>query len=287
MSPLQVLALQEVLHARFSQPRTAKVLFLAGPPGGQQAGASAALGAPGQANRDYFRGAANVARVQAWRKEHPGYWKRPPRQAVRALQDACPPQPVALERFAAPLPTANACALHKGVKLESGHILLVERGGSQWGQTVKWSAIRALIKRNNRRPSDFLKPAFAAALKTVFWADTLLRSRRVNRPPSTRARRGALFSQPSGSSASWPGTGSTRWPPRSSGLRPSRHRRDQKTFSAATRSLKAKELWFPRSIAASRVQPVSDSRRGRIARKVSSSRTGLNPQRERPPPISS
>jgi hypothetical protein len=63
------------------------------------------------ANRDYFRGESNVKRVQDWRKEHPGYWKRRPRRSVRALQDACPPQPVALEGFATPLPTASPCAL--------------------------------------------------------------------------------------------------------------------------------------------------------------------------------
>jgi hypothetical protein len=28
------------------------------------------------ANRNYFRDAANVQRVQQWRKDHPGYWKR-------------------------------------------------------------------------------------------------------------------------------------------------------------------------------------------------------------------
>ena len=27
-------------------------------------------------NKDYFRGPENVKRVQQWRKEHPGYWKR-------------------------------------------------------------------------------------------------------------------------------------------------------------------------------------------------------------------
>jgi hypothetical protein len=27
-------------------------------------------------NRDYFRGPINVARVQAWRAAHPGYWRR-------------------------------------------------------------------------------------------------------------------------------------------------------------------------------------------------------------------
>jgi hypothetical protein len=42
-----------------------------------------------KANQDYFSGAANVARVQAWRKRNPGYWRR---QGVsrgnRTLQDA-------------------------------------------------------------------------------------------------------------------------------------------------------------------------------------------------------
>ena len=38
-------------------------------------------------NRDYFRGAVNVQRVQAWRATHPGYWKRTGTQAGSALQD--------------------------------------------------------------------------------------------------------------------------------------------------------------------------------------------------------
>lgn len=41
--------------------------------------------------RHYFRGKANVLRVQAWRKAHPGYWRRP-RKSPRALQDHCPVQ---------------------------------------------------------------------------------------------------------------------------------------------------------------------------------------------------
>ena len=40
---------------------------------------------------DYFRGSANLLRVQAWRKAHPGYWRRQ-RQTPRALQDHCLPQ---------------------------------------------------------------------------------------------------------------------------------------------------------------------------------------------------
>jgi hypothetical protein len=37
-------------------------------------------------NQDYFRGPENVARVQAWRSRHPGYWRKE-RPAGPALQD--------------------------------------------------------------------------------------------------------------------------------------------------------------------------------------------------------
>jgi len=48
-----------------------------------------------EANRDYFRGAANVARVQAWRRAHPGYWKGRRRGKREALQDILIPQAAA------------------------------------------------------------------------------------------------------------------------------------------------------------------------------------------------
>ena len=38
-------------------------------------------------NQDYFRGPVNVARVQAWRSRHPGYWRRRGRSVSSALQD--------------------------------------------------------------------------------------------------------------------------------------------------------------------------------------------------------
>ena len=42
-------------------------------------------------NRGYFRGRVHVKRVQAWRRAHPGYWKRPgtgaPEGPADALQD--------------------------------------------------------------------------------------------------------------------------------------------------------------------------------------------------------
>ena len=66
-------------------------------PGCRQASKAASqrrwLSKPG--NEDYFRGSANVARVQRWRKQNPGYWKRP-REAQGTLQDtktAQEPQP--------------------------------------------------------------------------------------------------------------------------------------------------------------------------------------------------
>src|SRR5580704_2192466 len=37
-------------------------------------------------NQDYFRGPVNVARVQAWRSRHPGYWRKG-RRVSPALQD--------------------------------------------------------------------------------------------------------------------------------------------------------------------------------------------------------
>jgi hypothetical protein len=38
-------------------------------------------------NANYFRGQANVLRVQAWREAHPGYWRRANRRRQDALQE--------------------------------------------------------------------------------------------------------------------------------------------------------------------------------------------------------
>jgi hypothetical protein len=38
-------------------------------------------------NRDHFRGAVNVLRVQEWRKAHPGYWRIKQKRISNALQD--------------------------------------------------------------------------------------------------------------------------------------------------------------------------------------------------------
>ena len=44
-------------------------------------------------NQGYFRGPVNVARVQAWRSCHPGYWRKR-RRAGPALQDVSMAQPI-------------------------------------------------------------------------------------------------------------------------------------------------------------------------------------------------
>ena len=56
-------------------------------------------------NQDYFRGPVNVARVQAWRTRHPGYW-RGGRGAGAALQDVSMAQPIDLT-----IETADAARL--------------------------------------------------------------------------------------------------------------------------------------------------------------------------------
>ena len=57
-------------------------------------------------NRNYFRGPEHVARVQGWRAEHPGYWRRPGGQRVQkavALQEVCPAQAVEIKQPSPPL----------------------------------------------------------------------------------------------------------------------------------------------------------------------------------------
>ena len=44
-------------------------------------------------NQNYFRGPVNVARVQAWRARHPGYWRKG-RGTSAALQDVSMAQPI-------------------------------------------------------------------------------------------------------------------------------------------------------------------------------------------------
>jgi hypothetical protein len=56
------------------------------------------LSKPG--NHDYFRGPENVQRVQEWRAEHPGYWKRRPRKPRGTLQETCSAQVAVNEELA-------------------------------------------------------------------------------------------------------------------------------------------------------------------------------------------
>jgi hypothetical protein len=45
-------------------------------------------------NQDYFRGPKNVERVQDWRKNHPGYWRRKSPKKISALQESLKQQPI-------------------------------------------------------------------------------------------------------------------------------------------------------------------------------------------------
>jgi hypothetical protein len=63
-------------------------------------------------NRDYFRGPDHVRRVQQWRQEHPGYWKRPPQAPDRTLQETCQSQHAVSKPLGTqPLPDACGPAL--------------------------------------------------------------------------------------------------------------------------------------------------------------------------------
>jgi hypothetical protein len=42
--------------------------------------------------RDYFKGAEEVTRVQQWREQNPGYWRKQGDKASDALQDLCSAQ---------------------------------------------------------------------------------------------------------------------------------------------------------------------------------------------------
>ena len=44
-------------------------------------------------NKNYFRGALNVQRVQEWRRQNPGYWKPKQSNKAIALQESLTPQP--------------------------------------------------------------------------------------------------------------------------------------------------------------------------------------------------
>ncbi len=45
-------------------------------------------------NQDYFKSPENVARVQQWRKDNPGYWRRGRQKSPDALQDPLISKPI-------------------------------------------------------------------------------------------------------------------------------------------------------------------------------------------------
>jgi hypothetical protein len=50
-------------------------------------------------NQAHFQGPENTQRVKAWRKAHPGYWRKAKLDAKRPLQDLCHRQSPAHEQF--------------------------------------------------------------------------------------------------------------------------------------------------------------------------------------------
>jgi hypothetical protein len=54
-------------------------------------------------NRDHFKGAINVKRVQEWRKSHPYYWRHRATDKEKALQEALPGKTVCEKEGKAPL----------------------------------------------------------------------------------------------------------------------------------------------------------------------------------------
>jgi hypothetical protein len=55
-------------------------------------------------NKDYFRGPANVVRVQQWRQDHPGYWRPKPTAEANPLQDHSAEKALEQQMFKPPLP---------------------------------------------------------------------------------------------------------------------------------------------------------------------------------------
>jgi hypothetical protein len=57
-------------------------------------------------NRDYFRGPANVIRVQQWRQDHPGYWRPKTTSEAIPLQDRSAEKLLEQQPLKPPLPTS-------------------------------------------------------------------------------------------------------------------------------------------------------------------------------------
>jgi hypothetical protein len=71
-------------------------------------------------NRNYFCGPTNVQRVQEWRKDHPGYWRRKSPKTINALQETLNQQPAENNMDTSDLPSS---ALQDIVNVQ--HIVLL------------------------------------------------------------------------------------------------------------------------------------------------------------------
>ncbi len=60
-------------------------------------------------NRSHFRGESEVKRVQEWRREHPGYWKK--QKSVSQMAQPAEPQPVNTEQRSRNVPRSDLSTL--------------------------------------------------------------------------------------------------------------------------------------------------------------------------------
>ena len=66
-------------------------------------------------NQNYFLGPENVARVRAWRAEHPGYGQRPGAKARPSLQEDCRWQGIEITRELSTLPLQDVLSAQPAV----------------------------------------------------------------------------------------------------------------------------------------------------------------------------
>ena len=117
-------------------------------------------------NADYFRGAENVARVQAWRKAHPGYWMlsldSEQRKQVKDLRDHG-------EKAAAPVRDQLAAA-----QLEIAQSVQAGKSQDEIGETIDAYAVldtqmTAIELRSLAKISKVLTQEQQARLGGLFW----------------------------------------------------------------------------------------------------------------------
>lgn len=99
------------------------------------------------ANRDYFRGPAQVERVRAWRKAHPGQVKASPPRGSIVLQDSLSPQPAPVEAFPTQDISGPATLLQDSCDQKALLIGLVSHLSDSPLQETIESSIRLLISK--------------------------------------------------------------------------------------------------------------------------------------------